>query len=415
MPSSIWPIGRRYSASEFDANIALFSDVEKVAKLRHKKLWGKASTIVYDPGKASGVIASPGGGHVINIYYPSAIKASKGNVGPFYRFLINLVPIKADRRGLMRYIATLIARPDIHMLYGVLLISETQGVGKSTLAEKILAPLVGRHNASFPSAAEVTDSTFNSWRAFKRLAVIEELYDGQTSRAYNRLKSTTAENIDINEKFEKPFAVKNWIHIIASSNSMRALKLAGTDRRWFVPGITEKTQPDAYWKKFNEWLGDGGLEIIRWWAEEYVKDERNVVETGEHAPRSAAKDVSTLASMSDGERLVYELGEDLAAYPLASRDKTDCLIRLDILRAWLANKKRALNDERYGDSGNRLLETLATITRTLKRVDGLRICPTRFRDHGDRFRVVANFEIDKAARWEDVAHLCRTPEEVRGL
>jgi hypothetical protein len=31
------------------------------------------------------------------------------------------------------------------MIYNLLLISETQGVGKSTLAEKILALLVGLH------------------------------------------------------------------------------------------------------------------------------------------------------------------------------------------------------------------------------------------------------------------------------
>jgi len=58
--------------------------------------------------------------------------------------------MKRDRIELMRWCATLIARPDIKMNYGVLLISETQGVGKSTLGEKILAPLIGKLNASFP-------------------------------------------------------------------------------------------------------------------------------------------------------------------------------------------------------------------------------------------------------------------------
>ena len=38
------------------------------------------------------------------------------------------------------------------MLYGLLLVSETQGVGKTTLGERILAPLVGWHNVSVPDA-----------------------------------------------------------------------------------------------------------------------------------------------------------------------------------------------------------------------------------------------------------------------
>jgi hypothetical protein len=408
-------LGRRYSASEFDADNAAFSDVEKIAKLRRKRQWGKASTIVYDPGSASGVIASHGGGHVINVYYPSAIKPRKGNVRPFIRFLFKLIPIKRDRRNLMRIIATLVARPDIHMLYGTLLISETQGVGKSTLAEKILAPLIGRHNTSFPSAAEVTDSSFNSWRAFKRLAVIEELYDGQTSRAYNRLKSTTAEIININEKYEKPFAVKNWIHIVASSNSMRALKLAGTDRRWFVPGVTEKIQPDAYWRKFNEWLGDGGLEIIAWWAEEFVKNPDNVVETGEHAPDSTAKDISVIASMSDGEKFIMEFGEDLAAFPsLQPADPLPCVVRLDELRVWLANKKRALNDDKYGDNGYKFLETPETIARVLRKIKGLYFCAEnqRFKVGGSRFRIVANFQVGPEATWDQLGRLLRSPHDV---
>ena len=44
------------------------------------------------------------------------------------------------------------------MSYGVLLVSETQGVGKSTLGEAILTPLVGEWNVSFPNEKQVTDS-----------------------------------------------------------------------------------------------------------------------------------------------------------------------------------------------------------------------------------------------------------------
>ena len=101
----------------------------------------------------------------------------------------------------MRWCATLIARPDIRMQYGVLLISETQGVGKGTLGEKILLPLVGKHNVVVPSEKVVTGK-FTGWVAHKRLAVVHEIYAGYSSKAYDELKSIiTDQYIEVEMKF----------------------------------------------------------------------------------------------------------------------------------------------------------------------------------------------------------------------
>ena len=60
----------------------------------------------------------------------------------------------------------------------------------------------------------------------------------------------------MNEKFLPQYCFPNWAHIVASSNSKRALKMAVTDRRWFVPQVTEERQPKEYWTEFHEWLSD---------------------------------------------------------------------------------------------------------------------------------------------------------------
>jgi hypothetical protein len=65
------------------------------------------------------------------------------------------------------------------MKYGVLLISEQQSVGKSTLSEKILRPLVGEHYVSIVSESEIVDSNFNGWAAHKRLPITHEIYQGR--------------------------------------------------------------------------------------------------------------------------------------------------------------------------------------------------------------------------------------------
>jgi len=130
----------------------------------------------------------------------------------------------------------------------VLLVSERQGVGKSTLGEKILAPLVGIDNFVAPTEKTIVDSSFNSWIAHKRLALVNEIYAGNSNAAYNKLKSVVTEKtITINKKFVDEYTIENWVHLICCSNSIRALKLDLDDRRWFVPRVSEEKRPNDFW------------------------------------------------------------------------------------------------------------------------------------------------------------------------
>lgn len=100
------------------------------------------------------------GRRVVNTYRPPTIKPIKGNPKPFLKYMRHLIPNATDRIEMLRWCATLMARPDIKMLYGILLISTTQGVGKSTLGEAILSPIVGMWNVSVPTEKEIVESLF---------------------------------------------------------------------------------------------------------------------------------------------------------------------------------------------------------------------------------------------------------------
>lgn len=397
---------RHYARDEFNVLVAPFSDVKDVADKLHKWQSSAAETLAYEPGKPSGRIASERK-MVINLYRPSDIEPAEGDVGPWIEFLEYLIPDEGDRMELMKWIATLVARPDVRMHYSILLISEMQGVGKTTLAAKILAPLVGMHNCSFPTAHEATESEFTSWLLFKRLAIIGELYDGESSKAYNRMKDKITDPlVRANEKHEKPYNVANWTHVSASSNSFRALKIAANDRRWFLPGVTEEKRSHAKWVEFNEWLALGGLEKICFWARDYVK-KNGYVHPGVEAPDSAAKKASVIASLSDGEKLIHDLGT-----VLATEEKKQHVVRLDKIRTWLAAKKSA--DARYGNDGSKYLETPETIARTLRNC-GLKICKRKFVHNKERFQVVANFEIGESEMWASLSAKCLTPEAAYAL
>ncbi len=138
----------------------------------------------------------------------------------------HLIPDEKERRYVLRWIATLIAKPSVRMGYAVILSSEMHGTGKSTLASAILAPLVGEHNVSRPTPAEVEKASFNSWMKDKRLAIIDEVYQGHSWKVYNLLKPYITEmRLRVNEKFMAEVEYPCWIHFFATSNEMLAVRL----------------------------------------------------------------------------------------------------------------------------------------------------------------------------------------------
>jgi hypothetical protein len=304
--------GRMLTADAFNSEVRPYSDVQRVDNLLRKVPYSKADSLDYMPDRAPGV-HNGRDGLILNSYRPSLVLPVKGDPKPWLEYTKGLVPNPTECTDLLRWCATLIACPHIRMQYSVLLISETHGIGKTTLGEKILMPLVGKHNTSFPSESELTDSQFNTWCAHKRLLIVNEIYSGNSSKVYQRLKSVVADDeTQINQKYVSPYRISNWCHVVASSNSLRALKLENEDRRWFIPEVSESVRPKEYWVEFNRWLVDeNGLGIIMQWAIDYVKKNGPVVK-GDHAPKTSTKGQILVEGFSSGQTAAYRLAQRLA-------------------------------------------------------------------------------------------------------
>ncbi len=297
-----WP-HQMWTQDEFNNYNRPFSHVDNTARLLKTDINAKSAIIKYDPSRKPGVFGSGGEGRFINTYKDPGIEADfKRSRKPWIEFLEQLIPGESDRRELSRWIATLITRPDIRMKYGVLLISEMQGVGKGTLGEKVLAPLVGRTNVSTPSEHDIVEGTFNYWMAHKRLAIVHEIYAGHSSKAYNKLKSLiTDSTVLINKKHLASYETDAWLHIFANSNSYRAMRLSDEDRRWLLPRVTEERKPAEYWGEFNRWLKeDFGLEVIKGWAIDFLKKHKPVM-PGDVAPWTSLKQEVIEAGDSPGQ------------------------------------------------------------------------------------------------------------------
>ena len=394
----------------FNRGIRPFSHAENTARLLIQKVSSQCDKVIYEPGEHPGAIHR-GGKRFVNCYRPSTIKAIKGNTKHFERFMKHLVPDEGDRRKLMRWIATLIARPDIRMTYGVLLISIVHGVGKTTLGEAILTPLLGEWNVSFPTEQQIVDSEFNSWLVKKRLAVVHEIYSGHSVKAYNRLKSAITDGYaDVNEKFLPVYRLDLFIHILACSNSPRALHIDDSDRRWLVPRITEKIRHDSYWKAFHRWLRVDGLGIIKTWAEQYVAEHGPVLQ-GEHAPETSLKKEIIAEGRSEGERLAFDLG--LVVKEKETEQKI--VLAMEDVRNWVAEQRKIY------DPNDRHLEKSATLRKAMIAA-GLRE-PKAKGEVRRRFRirnavysyVVANFEIGEGMEWTDLREFYVDPEALKPL
>lgn len=308
--------------------LAPFSHTKRTSDLMISSYRGRNTKLCYRPD-LTGRTVTDKTTSAINLHTPTHIKAKPGDASPWIEFLTYMFTDERERKEVMRWCATLIARPDIKMEFGLLLVSETQGIGKTTLGAKVLGPLVGDQNVGFPSEDDIVNSPFNAWVAHKRLIIIGEIYSGHSWKAYNKLKSyITDKDIDYNQKYMRPYRVENWAHVLASSNSRKALKMEETDRRWFYPKVTESKWPRAKFARFNEWLMSGGLQIIRHWAIQYG----DYVMPGECAPDTELKKEMIKDSRSEAQQELADLCEAVVS------DNVSVVLAMKEISAWLRAK-----------------------------------------------------------------------------
>ncbi len=218
--------------------------------------------------------------------------------------------------------------------------------------------MVGRWNVSNPTEQQVTDGPFNNWIVRKRLVSISEIYSGEKRKAYDRLKSViTDETVRVNEKFVAEYSISNFGHVIACSNSIKAIYIDAADRRFFIPRVNEKVSSRDYWTGFYSWLNSGGLSIIADWAARYASVPGNVVKTGDRPPETSAKLEAVRESRSEGQRLAIDLAE--AALAAATEKGEPVVLAVDDVRSWVAGRRELkLGDVR--------LESMLTLRKALR-------------------------------------------------
>jgi hypothetical protein len=306
-----------FDSEEFNALVGPFSDVDDTAQLVTKVAHGQAIKEMYHPGKKTGLCHEDDGTSFINTYVPSCVqdftdseasalrKHDPDFANPFDEFLNYLVPDPVARDHLWRWAATLMSGVATKILYAPLLVSETQGVGKTTFAN-IVAEVLGIHNTASIRASTVVESTYQYWGE-KHLVIINEIHEGHSKKIYDRVKEViTDPTIEINKKWQKPYMAANYVNICACSNFLRALNIPNQDRRWMVIRAAENKAPRAVWVRLHDWLeNEDGYRKVKLLAKDYV-EKHGAVGKEEEAPETRAKTEMIEESFSDAMGQLHE-------------------------------------------------------------------------------------------------------------
>jgi len=141
---------------------------------------------------------------------------------------------EAVKSEVLNFIAHIVQRPWEKPLWGIILTSEAEGVGKNLLSE--IVQLLTEGTKKPEVTLDNIMSPFNDWLEGRLWAHVDEVYqDARDRNIANRMKTyLTADTILINRKNIAQYSVRNCARFFLTSNAATPMALSARDRRWMV-------------------------------------------------------------------------------------------------------------------------------------------------------------------------------------
>jgi len=290
---------------------------------------------------------------IVNMYRPTLLNerdtslAPKGTVEtlrPFLAYMNKTFPIPRERKTIIRWLCHNLTAttPEERALWAVLLVSTTEGTGKSTLGN-LVRRLVGAHNVAKVNGALLNDK-YTGWLENVQLVLVEELKESGAFKLTESLKDKITEpTIPIRRMNTDPYSSDNHMSLLASSNHLSALSLGRKDRRWFLPKVTEELIPwnkhqaklylampkdeydGAFFSALWTWFNNGGDSYLLYLMRRYglKLHQREWGKLNNRAPLTEQKAKVIERSVMDWESLI---NEEISHEPM---------VCLQDLREWL--------------------------------------------------------------------------------
>jgi hypothetical protein len=254
-------------------------------------------------------IVNEQGERKLNNWVPSDVEPIAGDVTVFLDHIKYVFDGNEEAAGVfVSYMASLVRQPLVKVLWAPLIVSPQQGIGKSTIADFLVA-LLGEKNCADVSNDDVADR-FNDWLDGKQLVVVHELMSDGKMEMANKLKGLiTDPRIRINRKNMRPYEYTNRANFLMFSNYTDAARIEKGDRRYFVWVSQAKPRDGNYYQELRKWFADGGKNALLHYFLNY--DLSGFAASGP-APMTKSKEVMIEYSMSNVERYLrdaYEAGD----------------------------------------------------------------------------------------------------------
>ena len=159
-----------------------------------------------------------------------------------------------------KWLSSIFQHPDD--VHTALVLCGSQGTGKNSFVEP-LGVLLGQHYVLLSSISELV-SHFNYHLKHAVLIHANEALWGGDRRDIGTLKAMITERTCLIEgKGKDRFMVRNFKHVILSSNEDWPVHIDRDDRRFFVLGISNEHKEDhQYFAAIEEQLKSGGYEAL---------------------------------------------------------------------------------------------------------------------------------------------------------
>ena len=236
----------------------------------------RAQKITFDP-KVKQQIFIKDGATYLNDYEDPKPKRVKGDITKFLDHLAYLVPDELNREYLIKWIAYCIQNPGLKLMCSILMMSEVEGVGKTTIF-KMMRYCLGYAYAKQVQQKQVV-SQFNDWAVNKLLIAVEEIaikgnFEERSTNMDIFKFLITEDNLNINLKNEKNYEVPNFINCLFFSNNPQPITLTPWSRRFWVWKVEASAKTKDYYINLYDWFEnkDGYAMCYDYFLEYEIKD-----------------------------------------------------------------------------------------------------------------------------------------------
>jgi hypothetical protein len=182
------------------------------------------------------------GDRSFNLYRESGVEPRQGDIGP-WRKLLGHIFGEAPREcaWFEQWVAYALRYPGTKLFTAVVLWG-VQGAGKSLLGETI-GKLYGENYYELSQAD--LKGQFNEWLRFRQFILVNEIVSTGSQKDADELKAMiTREYATINRKYQPHFSVRDCVNYFITSNHPNALRIEGSERRFFVYRVSRVIDTD---------------------------------------------------------------------------------------------------------------------------------------------------------------------------